>query len=70
MAFDASRAFAKTHRARDLLEELKRATRDLAENGNFLRADVERDGRDVAVRLQMLAPLPSYLPCIVGGCGS
>lgn len=66
MPFDASRAFAKTHRARTLLEELKRTTRDLAENGSFLRADVERNGREVVAKLRMLAPLPSYLPCIIG----
>ncbi|HEV7239179.1 MAG TPA: hypothetical protein VGQ36_08050 [Thermoanaerobaculia bacterium] len=66
MGFDATAAFAKTHRARTLLEELKRGRQDLVENGNFLRADVTRDGREVSARFRMLAPLPSYLPCIVG----
>jgi hypothetical protein len=63
--FDASPAFTKTQRAREHLTQLDPA-RKAIDSPNYLGTDIQRDGRDVVVRLQVKAPVPRSVGCIVG----
>jgi hypothetical protein len=63
--FDASDSFVKTQRAREHLTQLNPVQEEIGSQ-SYLATDVQRDGRDVLVRLRVKNPVPRRVGCIVG----
>lgn len=63
--FSVTPALVKTQRARELLAQLNPLQKEIA-SPEYLGTDVQRDGRDVVVRLSVKGSPPSRIGCIVG----
>jgi hypothetical protein len=63
--FNITPALLKTQRAREHLAQLNPLQQEIDSPG-YLGTDVQRDGRDVVVRLKVKGPTPSRIGCIVG----
>jgi len=64
-SFDITPVLLKTQRAREHLAQLNPLQKAIGSPG-YLGTDVQRDGRDVVVRLRVNGPTPLQIGCIVG----
>jgi hypothetical protein len=65
LRFNVTPALIKTQRAREHLSQLNPLQREIA-SPEYLGTDIQRDGRDVVVRLTVKGSTPSRIGCIVG----
>ena len=64
-SFNVTPALVKTQRAREHLAQLNPLQQEIGSPG-YLGTDIQRDGRDVVVRLTVKGSTPSRIGCIVG----